>query len=217
MNKNETFSFIKENKFVAIARGLSEEDLLLSAQAIYDGGIRCLEVTFDQTDPENLVNTPKLIKALVDKFGDKMCIGSGTVMSVEQCEKAYNAGAKYYVSPNVDIDVLKKSKELNMISLVGAYSPTEIAFAYKNGADFVKIFPAGTGGPSYIKAVRAPLKHIPVLAVGGVNEDNITEYMSTGVLGVGVGDKLLKSELINEKKFDELTLLAKKFVENMNK
>ncbi len=214
MQKEEVLKFVEEHKIIVIARGYSEEELIPAAQALYDGGIRLLEVTFDQTDENCVVNTPALIKKLVEHFKGKMCIGAGTVLTEQQVDAAKAAGAEYIISPDINVDIIKKVCAEGLCCFPGAYTPSEITCAYRAGASFVKVFPAANGGPSYLKLLLAPLKHIPLLAVAGVDENNIAEYMQTGIKGVGVGETLLKRDLVINKKYDELKELAQKFVAN---
>ena len=132
------------------------------------GGIHCIEVTFDQTSNETIAQTKQSIAAIKEQLGDRVYVGAGTVMTVEQVHMAVEAGAEYIISPNVNEAVIRETKKLDKVSIPGAMTPTEAAAAYEYGADIVKMFPAGILGPAYIKAVKAPLKHIPMTAVGGV-------------------------------------------------
>ena len=99
-----------------------------------------------------------------------------------------------------------------MVSIPGAFTPTEIATAYNAKANFVKLFPAGILGMDYIKAICSPLNHIPIVAVGGVNENNLKDFFAVGVKAVGVGSNIVKVSLINEGRYDELEALARKYV-----
>ena len=205
---NSIMECIEKNKIIAIARNVKVELVVPTAQALYDGGIRLIEVTFNQSSPNGLTDTVQSIKALCSAFGDKLCVGAGTVMSIEQVQAAYDAGAKYIISPHTDADIIKKTKSLGIVSIPGALTPSEIVMAHNAGADFVKLFPAGNFGLEYIKAVKSPIIHISMLAVGGVDEKNIKDFLKIGLKGVGVGSNIVKSSLINEGKFDELTKLA---------
>ncbi len=205
---NSIMECIEKNKIIAIARNVKVELVVPTAQALYDGGIRLIEVTFNQSSPNGVTDTVQSIKALCSAFGDKLCVGAGTVMSIEQVQAAYDAGAKYIISPHTDADIIKKTKSLGIVSIPGALTPSEIVMAHNAGADFVKLFPAGNFGLEYIKAVMSPINHISMLAVGGVDEKNIKDFLKIGLKGVGVGSNIVKSSLINEGKFDELTKLA---------
>lgn len=203
---------IIKGKIVAIVRGIPSTKIVGLATALEKGGVNCIEVTFDQSSEEKAKDTLLAIKAIKDALGDKICVGAGTVMTVEQVNNAVKAGAEYMISPNVDEAVIRETKRLDKVSIPGAMTPTEAAFAYKCGADIVKLFPAGLLGPAYIKAVKAPLKHIPVTAVGNVNVDNCAEFIKAGAVGVGVGGSLVSAKLVEEGKFDEITATAKAYV-----
>lgn len=210
---NSTIECIEKNKIIAIMRHVASDKIIRTAQSLYNGGIRLTEVTFNQSSPTGMLDTVQAIKTLCDKFGDRLCVGAGTVMTIEQAQAAYDAGAKYLISPNTDVDVIKKTKCLGIISIPGAITPSEIIMAYNAGADFVKLFPAGNFGLDYIKAVMAPINHIPMIAVGGVDDKNIKDFLKIGLKGVGVGSNIVNNKLINEGKFEELTKLAKLFTQ----
>ena len=132
-------------------------------------------------------------------------------MTVEQVRAAVEAGAKYIISPNTDREVIEETKKLGAISIPGAFTPSEVVQAYKMGADYVKLFPAGLLGIPYIKAIKAPISHIPLIAVGGIDADNLHDFLATGINGVGVGSSLVDLKLINDENWDALAELAKKF------
>lgn len=209
---DKTINIIKENKIIAIIRGINYDKIVRTAEALYAGGIFLVEVTFNQSSSNGNKETFDAIEAISVNLGDKICVGAGTVMTVEQVELAVKAGAKYIISPNFDKEVVAKTLELGVVSMPGVITPSEITDAYKAGASFVKIFPAGNFGPDYIKSIKSPISHIPMLAVGGIDLNNIKEYMNTGIDGVGLGSSLVDKRIINEGRFNELTELAKKFV-----
>ena len=212
--RNAIIEKVLNKKIIAIVRGVYEEDCLNLAQALYEGGIELLEVTFDQSKPELLSRTSDTIRMLVEKFKGKMMFGAGTVTSLEMLDLAKEAGAQFIVSPNTDETIIKATVEKGMVSMPGALTPSEIFNAHKFGADFVKVFPVGNLGAEYIKAVRGPLNHIKLLAVGGVNEKNIGTFIKFGAAGAGVGGNLVNKEWIANGEFDKITNLAKEFVEN---
>ena len=201
-----------EKKIVVIVRGVFGEDCVKLAQALYEGGVELLEVTFDQSKPEAFYRTADTIRQLVNALGDKMIFGAGTVTSVELVHMAKEAGAQFIVSPDTNEQVIRATVEAGMVSMPGAMTPTEIVSAHSYGADFVKVFPIGSLGASYLKAVKAPLNHIKMLAVGNVTEKNIGEYMAAGADGAGVGGQLVNKEWIANGEFDKITALAKEFV-----
>lgn len=203
---------IARRKLIAIVRGLPGEQLEGLAEALLAGGISMMEITFHQAKPDSWRQTAEGIAMLNRKFAGRVIPGAGTVMTQEQLTMAYEAGAKYIISPNVDVDIIRRTKELGLVSLPGAFSPTEIATAHAAGADFVKVFPVGNLGPSYIKALKAPLSHIPLMAVGGVNERNAAAFLEAGAAGLGVGGNLVNKEWIAKGEWDKITALAAEFV-----
>ena len=206
--KDRVIDLVLQTKVVAIIRGLDSgyEGLV---QALYDGGIRAVEVTFNQKDPALWCKTTDAIRQIKDLMGDKMTVGAGTVTSVELAELAYEAGAQFIVSPDTDPDVIRRTKELGMVSMPGARTPSEIKQAHKAGADFVKVFPVGNLGSSYIKAVRGPLNHIRQLAVGGVSEKNAADFIAAGCVGIGVGGNLVNKEWIAKGEFHKIQEVAR--------
>ena len=140
-----------------------------------------------------------------------MYIGAGTVTTVKQVELAFKAGAKYIISPDTDEEVIRRTKELGMLSLPGALTPTEIKCAHNAGADFMKIFPVGNLGAGYIKAVKASLNHVKYLAVGGVSLDNMKEFEAAGAVGFGIGTNILDKKMIEARDYAGITELARKY------
>lgn len=209
----EVLNKILEGKIVAIVRGIPSDEVVGLAKALVEGGISCIEVTFDQSSEEKAQDTLKAISNISKVLGDRVCVGAGTVMTVKQVETAAAAGAEYMISPNTNAAVIKRTKELDKVSIPGAMTPSEVAQAYELGADIVKMFPAGVLGCAYIKAVKAPLKHIPVTAVGGVNPGNCADFIRAGAVGVGVGGNLVSPQLVKEGRFDEITAIAKSYTD----
>ena len=204
---------IKEQKIIAIVRGISSEKIVSLAEALYAGGLSCIEVTFDQSSEAGIQNTLASIRALCAASEGRFCVGVGTVMTPEQVDLAVEAGAEYIITPNVDETVIREAKRLDKVAIPGAFTATEAAFAYRCGADIVKLFPAGILGPAYVKALKAPLKHVPMTAVGSVNVDNCAEFIKAGCIGIGVGGNLVSPKLVDEGRFDEITATAKAYIE----
>lgn len=210
---NTASEMIKNDKVIAIARKVPVESICALAQALMDGGLHCIEVTFDHSSEETVAATLEGIRKLTEAFGDKMAVGAGTVLYEEEVIAAYEAGAKYIISPDTNEAVIRKTKELGMLSIPGALSPTEIVYAYSLGADYVKLFPAANFGVSYIKAVRAPLSHIPMMAVGGVNPENIGSFLAVGCAGAGCGGGLVSLDSIRKGDFAAITAVARAYVD----
>lgn len=214
-NTNTTLERIKEDQIIAIIRGVPSKDIIRTAQALIDGGISLMEITFDHTSTAGMVNTVECFDLITEHFGDQVCMGAGTVLSVSDAETAHRHGAKYIISPNVSEAVIRRTKELGMVSIPGALTPSEVVNASEYGADIVKMFPAGDLGINYIKSVKAPLAHISVSAVGGVNENNIGDFLKAGVDGFGIGSNLVNAKKVAAGEFAQITETAKKLVENL--
>ncbi len=211
--RQETIQKIDSEKVIAIVRGANAEQAMKVADALYAGGIRLLELTFNMKQPELNPMTASAIKAIGEKYEGKMLVGAGTVTSTELVEMAFASGAKFIISPDVNEQVIRRTVELGMVSMPGALTPTEAMDAHEAGADYVKLFPAGDLGCSYIKSVRAPLSHIKFTAVGGVNENNAADFMKAGVVGLGVGGNLANKQWIENGEYYKITETAKKLVE----
>ena len=203
--------YVKERKIVAIVRGLSPEYLIRLGHAFEEGGIGLMEVTYNQSAPETWKDTAKGIEAVEKEFGDRLLVGAGTVITLEQVSMTYNAGGHYLVTPTTQPEIIRAGKALGLGLYPGAFTPSEILAAYDAGADAVKVFPASCLGPGYIKAIRAPLSHIPLMAVGGVNEKNAADFMKAGCVGLGVGGNLVNKEWIRNGEWEKITALAKEF------
>jgi len=207
--KKAVIQKILDEKVVAIVRGYTEQECLDLAKALHAGGVNLLEVTFDQKSAEERQRTVRTIRLLNGELGDEMCFGAGTVTTVEMVEMAHSAGAKFIISPDMDPAVIKATVELGMVSIPGALTPTEIKQAHAFGADFVKVFPVSNMGVSYIKNITAPLSHIRMLAVGGVDGSNIKGYFAAGAVGAGVASCLFKKDWIKAGQWDRITEAAK--------
>lgn len=199
-------SKIREHKIVVILRGVQPADVMKIADALYEGGIRLLEITLNSPDALSS------IRELTNRMGDRLWIGAGTVLDAVTANAAIDAGAKFIISPSLDIETIKTTKQRNIISIPGAFTPTEIVTAYKNGADIVKIFPASVG-VNYIKDLRGPLPHIPLMPTGGVNLQNIRAFFDAGAVATGIGSALVDSrQTINDHYLEQLTATAAEFV-----
>ena len=208
----EIMELIEQNRVIAIVRGMHPDQMAPLARALERGGIRMMEITFNQNAPETFQNTVNAIHTLSQNMRD-MAIGAGTVMTLEQLHMAADAGARYIISPDVNPALIAETKRLGLTSLPGAMSPTEIVTAWNAGADAVKVFPIGDLGVGYLKAIRAPLSHIPLIAVGGVNERNCADFLRAGAIGVSVGGQLVNREWIDAGEFYKIASLAGKIAQ----
>lgn len=212
--RDELIQSIKSQKVIAIIRGVYGDECVKLAQALYAGGITLIEVTYDQSRQGGLTDTTETIRQLVSSLKGKMTVGAGTALSSGQVDMAFEAGGQFIVSPDVNADVIQRTRSLGMISIPGAMTPTEVLNAYKLGADFVKVFPANNLGAAYIKALRSPINHVPLLVVGGISENNVAEFLAAGAAGAGVGGKLVNKEWIRAGQFFKITETARQLVEN---
>lgn len=203
---------IKENKLIAIVRGVNPEQCIAVAQALYDGGLRLMEITYDQSHPESWEATAQTIGALAKAFAGKMFIGAGTVTCRELVDLTHKYGGQFIISPDVNEEVIRRTCECGMVSIPGALTPTEVLTAHRAGADFVKLFPAGSMGTGYVKAVKAPISHVDILVVGGIDEKNIGEFLALGIAGAGIGGNLVNRAWIQAGAYDKITEAARQLV-----
>ncbi|MFB4324830.1 bifunctional 4-hydroxy-2-oxoglutarate aldolase/2-dehydro-3-deoxy-phosphogluconate aldolase [Priestia sp. BR_2] len=200
-----TMSSILDNKIIAIIRGANSKDVLNMAKALHEGGVNILEITM------NSPNALSAIEEITVELGDRVVVGAGTVLDSETARAAILAGAKFILSPTVDIETIQMAKRYGAVSIPGAFTPTEILSAYENGGDIIKVFPA-TLGPSFIKDIRGPLPQIPLLPTGGIDLNNIQEFMKAGAIGCGIGSALVNTQLeITDEYFVQLTEKARQF------
>ena len=204
---------VEQHRIIAIFRGIAPELAVATAQALYEGGIRMVEVTFNQRSATKFEDTAGAIKAIAAKLDGKLLVGAGTVLTVEEAKAAKNAGATYALSPDMNPAVISAVKEMGMASIPGAMTPTEIAAAWDAGADLVKLFPAGGLGTGYLKDVSAPLSHIPLIAVGGIDLSNLAAFLNAGAKGLGIGSSITNMGLINNGEFAKLADLAREYTE----
>ena len=207
---------ISEKKLVAIMRGIADKNQCLrTVEAIFAGGIDLVEVTFNQSAPERFSDTTDAISLIAENLKD-VCVGAGTVLKVEQVQMAADAGAKYIISPDANPAVIKKTRDLGLVSIPGVLTATEVVQAVEHGADFAKLFPAGLFGSGYIKALKAPLSHIKMLAVGGVDAGNIPEFIKAGADGFGIGGNLVNKAWIEAGEYEKITEVSKALCAALN-
>ncbi|MFE5318999.1 bifunctional 4-hydroxy-2-oxoglutarate aldolase/2-dehydro-3-deoxy-phosphogluconate aldolase [Paenibacillus sp. NPDC056579] len=208
MNREQGLQLIEQTRIIAIVRGVEEQHIEGVAQALLDGGVRVMEVT---------LNTPgaaKMIARLQEQFGEQMYIGAGTVLDLEDAKLAIDAGASYLVTPNMEEEVIRYAAAQGTPVFPGAMTPTEVVKAWKAGATAVKIFPGASLGISYLKELQGPLSHIPMVAVGGVNEENIAQFLQIGCYAVGIGGSLVNLKEIANGNWDWIRDKAARLIAN---
>jgi 2-dehydro-3-deoxyphosphogluconate aldolase/(4S)-4-hydroxy-2-oxoglutarate aldolase len=211
MDNIKVINAIEKHKVFGIARGIPVEYFSEAMEALYQAGIRLIEVTFDRVKGDQ--QTVECLKILQSEFSDKLIYGTGTVTECGQVETAQALGCHFIVSPDCNPEVIRKTKEVGMISIPGAMTATEAVIANRAGADFVKLFPGGLFGPDYFKALSAPLSDIKFIAVGGVDTNNIPAFYKAGAVGFGIGSSLIDNQKIINRNFDALSKDAQKFVQ----
>jgi len=177
--------------------------------ALARGGVKALEVTM--TVPGAI----ELIAQIAPTLPDDFLFGAGTVVDAETVHRASRAGAQFIVSPVFRPEVVKAAHEDGIPALPGCFTPTEILAAWDLGADIVKVFPATSVGPSYLKDVRGPLPHVKLMPTGGVSIDNVGDWLKAGAVAVGVGSALLDTKAIAAKQFDVIEANARRMVANV--
>jgi 2-dehydro-3-deoxyphosphogluconate aldolase / (4S)-4-hydroxy-2-oxoglutarate aldolase len=206
MNKKEVCSLIQEIGIVPAIRVSSAEDAHFAAEAVSRGGVPIVEITM------TVDGAIDLISHLV-RYHPKMIVGAGTIMHNEMARKCVDAGASFLTSPGLDQSLIEFATKKDVAVLAGALTPTEVITAWRAGSDFVKVFPcAQVGGESYIKALKAPLPQIPLIAAGGVNQQTAANFILAGATAIGVGAELIPTEAIERHQSERIRELAQRFV-----
>ncbi len=199
---------IEASRVIAVLRGLRMDNAIDIANALYQGGITTLEITMET--PKAL----KIIEKIRTELGEKVLVGAGTVLDPETARSAIMAGSAFVFSPTVNEKTIEMTKRYGVFSVPGAFSPTEVLSAVEAGADAVKIFPASVLGSRYLKDIKGPLPHIPLIPTGGIDLDNAHEFIQAGAVAVGVGGSLVN--LKEETKSDflkNITMKSKQFIQ----
>ncbi len=199
---------VERYKIIGIVRGVGPETALPVAEALYRGGIRLMELPFDQSRPETWDATARAVSLIAEAYEGRLLVGAGTVTSPELVDLTAKAGGEFIVSPDTDADVIQRTRELGLVSIPGALTATEVRAAWDAGADFVKVFPAGTMGPGYIRALKVPFSHIRMLAVAGMTADTLQAFLDAGACGVGISGNLSNREWIARGEYEKLTAAA---------
>ncbi len=210
--ENQVLERLLSEKVVSIVRGIPEKDIDAVVQALHEGGIHCVEFTFDYGSEDKLAQNLRVIEKIAGAYQGRMLVGAGTVLTPKEVDGAIDAGATYIVSPNTDAEVIRQTKKRGAVSVPGAFTPTEIASAYNAGADIVKLFPAASLGLDYIKSIRGPLSHIPLMATGGVTAENCAGFLGAGCVGLGIGGNLVNTAQVKAGNFNYIRQEAQKYI-----
>ncbi len=207
MNKEKILKAIKDTGIIAVMRGMEREKTKKVADAIVKGGIKVLEITMNSSQPL------KTIEEIRMEFeGTDIVVGAGTVLDSESARSAMFAGAEFIVSPSLSEKVIEICNRYSIPVIPGVMTPTEIVKGLELGADLLKVFPADVLGPRFIKDILGPIKYAKFVPTGGINLSNVAEYIKAGAYAVGAGGGLMRKELIENNRYEELTKLAEEFI-----
>jgi 2-dehydro-3-deoxyphosphogluconate aldolase/(4S)-4-hydroxy-2-oxoglutarate aldolase len=209
MSRHADLQRVLDRGIVAIIRAPSGELLVDVAEALLEGGIDVIEVTF--TVPGVL----EIISRVRDALGDRVLLGAGTVLDTESARAALLAGAEFLVTPTVNTGVIELCNRYDKLIMPGAFTPTEVLTAWETGADIVKVFPADIGGASHIRALKGPFPHIRLLPTGGVNLDTLAEFVRAGACAVGLGSALVEKDALGRGDMHRIRDLARQYVNAM--
>ena len=207
MKKAEVRALIEKVGIVPVVRARSAEEARFAAEAVCAGGIPVVEITM--TVPGAVGVIAELVRTMPE-----VLVGAGTVLDAESARKCAEAGAQFLVTPGFDAETVRTARELDLLIMAGALTPTEVITAWKSGADFVKVFPCGNlGGPNYIKALKGPLPQVPLIPTGGVNLETAADYIKAGAAALGVGGELIVKDAVQTRKAEVIRGLAARLVE----
>ncbi len=204
---------VVDARLILILRNFPQEKLGELIPRMVRAGIQAIEVAFNPSLDDTAETTCAMIRNIIALSDGKITVGAGTVLYPEWVRAAKDAGCDFIFSPNTDTDIIKLTKELGMVSIPGAYTPSEVMTAHKAGADLIKLFPITVNEIGYFKNIRGPLSHIKFVLTGGVNPETIVPFLDAGAVGLGTGISILKPELVAAGDFDEIERLAKLHVE----
>ena len=201
---------IGQTKVISILRGIPKASLTATVEALYSGGIRCVEITMDSPD------ALAMISMVCENFGNKMLVGAGTVLDAQTARNTILAGADFVLSPTLCTKVIEMCNTYGKLAVPGVFTPTEALTAVQAGALLVKIFPVSSVGPAYVKDLLGPLPQIRALPVGGVDANNAADYIKSGAFAVGIGSSLVNKKDVANGNFAEIAALANKVLININ-
>ncbi|HWR62445.1 MAG TPA: bifunctional 4-hydroxy-2-oxoglutarate aldolase/2-dehydro-3-deoxy-phosphogluconate aldolase [Clostridia bacterium] len=209
MNRSDVLGLIRSTGIVAIMRGIEEHKALRAAEALLKGGVKAIEVTF------NTPGADRIIMSIHERFKEAVIVGAGTVTNPASAVRAIDCGAEFILAPNTDPEVIATVKRYGKIMVPGAFTATEVLKCYDYGADIVKIFPVSSVGPQYIGDLRGPYDYIELMAVGGVNADNVGKFIKSGAAAVGAGGSLLDRKQLDNDNYRAVEELARRFTEEI--
>jgi 2-dehydro-3-deoxyphosphogluconate aldolase/(4S)-4-hydroxy-2-oxoglutarate aldolase len=205
MHKEDHLHTVLDCGIVAVVRSRDREQLVETARALLDGGVRVVEITM--TVPDAL----DVVRRVRQALGDRLLLGAGTILDAETARAALLAGAEYIVAPTLNLDVIRLCQRYDKLVMPGAFTPTEILAAWEAGADVVKVFPADVVGPAFFKALRGPLPQIRLMPTGGVDLTTAAAFLQAGACCLGVGGQLVEPRAVAEGNFERIRELARQY------
>jgi len=208
VSRVEVIKQIKDTGVIPVVRASSADEAMRAIDAIREGGISVLEITM------TVPNAFSVIEQVTTRFGSDALIGAGTVLDAETAKSCIASGAEFIVSPALNMETIAYCREQGVTVIPGALTPTEVVQAWHAGADFVKVFPAGAvGGPSYLKALKAPLPQIELVPTGGVSLETAAAFIKAGAAALGVGSDLVDIKALRDGQSQLITDRARQFVQ----
>jgi 2-dehydro-3-deoxyphosphogluconate aldolase / (4S)-4-hydroxy-2-oxoglutarate aldolase len=208
MNYTEVVHHIKQTGIIPIVRTPDTETAVRSVEALYDGGLRCAEITM------TVEGAIPALEELAKRFGSKVLLGAGTVLDPETARICILSGAEFLVTPALNTRTIEVARRYSKAIFPGALTPTEILAAWEAGAHGIKVFPCSAlGGAKYIRALRGPFPHIEFVPTGGVNLETVGDFFRAGCTAVGVGGELVDAKSIAAGDYASITHRARQFVE----
>lgn len=207
MTKERVLQHIRDLGLIPVVRAASDDEAMRAVDAIREGGVDVLEITM------TVPGAVRVIEQLADRYGDQVLVGAGTVLDAETARACLLAGARFIVSPSLNLDTISLCRRYGVAVMPGALTPTEVVTAWQAGADMVKVFPCGAlGGPSYIKSLKAPLPQIEMVPTGGVNLKTAADFIRAGSAALGVGADLVDTRALQAGDAASVTAKAREFV-----
>ena len=208
MNIENVLHKIAEVGIVPVVRAESYQHGCRAVDALYAGGIPIVEITMTVPD------APSVIEYVVQRYGDRVLVGAGTLITADDAQQCRGAGASFLVSPGLSLPVLQFANRHHILAIPGALTPSEIISALEEGIDVIKLFPCGSmGGPTYLKSLTGPFPKASFIPTGGVNASNVTDYFAAGAFAVGVGGELVNAKALQTGTLEQITSAAKELVE----
>jgi 2-dehydro-3-deoxyphosphogluconate aldolase/(4S)-4-hydroxy-2-oxoglutarate aldolase len=209
-NISSVFDQLIDSGVVAVMRGADADTIIDVATALHDGGVTAYEITADNA------NAAALINEVHASFRDsEVIVGAGTVLDSPTAQEMITSGAEFIVGPTFDPDILEICNRHGTLVAPGILSPTEALNAYEAGADLLKVFPAATVGPTHLSSIAGPLPHLPLMPTGGINIDNVADYIEAGAAVVGAGGALMNTDAIAAGDFESITETAEMFTQEI--